>query len=726
MKKRILSLLMACVMLALTVSAVLPTVAADGVPANLYTDTFNSETDVEYSGNTQIMPNATDIPFLFTWFDAAGEPVPARNVLTDDCYATYNKVLIDAGVFSPDEPFSDILAKYRAHLETYGKLTFKGNWQMVMMRYDGRHAGTMQKLSRTFLSSYGNIHGVIQKNGLPTTNECWDQFDVWPEEVQASLMKTLFETFGSLYVDPGSDGKLMFSEIKNIYANTVIAAYQAHNATTGSGGNTSQEYETGKSGILFAYPNKTSATANLYTVPENVVGEAFMSIDTITRTKFDAYTNDGKICMLHNGQIVWPADADFTNKTTWFDLKLSTAEDHGLAALNEALADVKMNVKTGDQIALCVTRVDGAIAVNLVPTMNVDKECIITFVDRSGNRICVDGGKVGTPFPKAPYAADEAGYEIDGTAAAELPATITGDMTVKYLGDPVITDAEIARVDIDAAADFALNLFLTPDPYATKVGVLGEDDEVIWGEKQADGTFLVTVPNLAAKDMDEEKIIIPVQEFNDAGGRNYDGAELAVVPTEVLSEYADRDVSDAEKAVAAAALDYVAAAKAYFYGEALEADVAARLAEQDAAIATLESNVSLSDKDEYAVTGVTLVLRGQLMFKVRVALSEMNFIDEEALDYVIAVEHDGSESEYEGFVYTEGDEELSMVMTVCGVAASDFADTFKFTVKDGSFAVSQTFSYSVNDYIARTFDANAPEADLLRAIYALGAAANVA
>ena len=722
MKKRILSLMMACVMLALSVSAILPTVAADGAPANLYTDTFNSETDVEYSGNTQVMPKATDIPFLFTWFDAAGEPVPAKTVLTDDCYATYNQVLIDAGVFSPDEPFSDILAKYRAHLETYGKLTFKGNWQMVMMRYDGRHAGTIQKLSRTFLSSYGNIHGVIQKNGLPTTNECWDQFDIWPEEVQASLMKTMFETFGSMYVDPGEDGKLKFTEIKNIYASTVIAAYQAHNATTGSGANTSQEYGTGKSGILFAYPNKTSATAYLYTVPENVVGEAYMSIDAITRTKFDAYTNDGKICMLHNGKIVWPADADFTNKATWFDLKVATAADHGLSELNAALEGVKINVKTGDQVALCLTRMDGAIAVNLVPTMNIDKECIVQFVDRSGNVLSIGGGKTGTPFPKAPYAADEAGFEIDGTAVTELPATITGDMVVKYLGDPVVTDAEIARVDIAVADDFALKLFLSPDAYAKNVGVLGEDDEVIWGEKQADGTFLVSVPNLAAKDMDEEKIIIPVQEFDD--GRTYDGMELSVVPTEVLAEYADRDVSDAEKAVAAAALDYVAAAKAYFYGDALEADVAARLAEQDAAIAALESNVSLADKEEYTVTGVTLVLRGQLMFKVRVALSEMNFIDEEALDYVIAVEHDGSENEYEGFVYTEGDEELSMVMTVCGVAASDFDDTFKFTVKDGSFAVSQTFSYSVNDYIARTFDASADEADLLRAIYALGVAAN--
>ena len=66
-----------------------------------------------------------------------------------------------------------------------------------------------------------------------------------------------------------------------------------------------------------------------------------------------------------------------------------------------------------------------------------------------------------------------------------------------------------------------------------------------------------------------------------------------------------------------------------------------------------------------------------------------------------------------------------MTMTLGKVMPTDFDEEYKITVKDAaSFAVSETFSYSVNDYIARTFDAAAPEADLLRAIYALGVAAN--
>ncbi|MBQ8174887.1 MAG: hypothetical protein IJ009_05730 [Clostridia bacterium] len=726
MKKRILAMLLACVMLALAIPAVLPVTAAE---ANLFSETFDGAKDVEYSKNTRLIPNPTDIPFLFVWYNADGTPVPKKTVLTDDCYAVYNPVLIDAGVFSADEDFSTILEKYREHLNEYGQLSFAGNWSMVNMRFDGTRIGQINELTRAFMSQYGNIYGVYNRNGVGTTNECWEQFWVLPHAVRDALTKAMFEDYAPVYVEPGDDGKILYAEIKTTYASVVVPAYQTRHSELGSGANVLTDGTTGETGVLFAMPCPKSSTAYMYTVPELVVGEAVVSIDSITYSTLGAYTNAGKICLVYNkndGQVndtlaVWPEGAEFADPTTWADL--DPADPDAASKITESLENVKLSVSAGDQISLCVNRSGSSIAVNIQPTITIDKECIVQFQDQDGNLLSTGGGKVGMPFPQAPYAAGEGGYLIDGVAATELPDTITGDMIVKYVGDVTVVDAVINRVSISVADSFALNVYFDADPYATKVGILDDEGEEVWADKQDDGSFKLSLPNLHAKDMDQEVVILTVQEFAD--GRQYDAAfEEEIVPTEVLASYADSDASDAEKALAVAALDYVAAAKAYFYGDVLESDVQARLATQDAAIAAIESNVKLADKNEYCINGVTLVLRDQVAFKVRVTLSEMNFIDEEALDYLISVEQGGTETEYEGFVYTEGDEELSMVMTLGGIAAADFDSVHKLTVKDGSFTVSDAFSYSVNDYIARTFDANAKEADLLRAIYALGVAAN--
>ena len=712
MKKRILAMLLACVMLALAIPAVLPVTAAE---ETLYADTFDEATEVEFSRDTREIPEPTDIPFLFVWYDASGNPLPKSTTVTDDCYAVYNPVLIEEGVFSADEDFYVILEKYRAHLEEYGQLTFNGDWSVVNLRYDGTRLGQINELTRVFINNRGNLYGLFRDG---TTAPCWDQNWIFPKQVRTDWEKQMFETFLPSYVDPGSDGKIFFSEIKYTYASTVLPAFQSQHSELGSGAQTID-------GVVYAVPSPKSSTAYLYTVPENVKGEAYLTIDSISASKFAVYSNPGKICMVlinaEGCQAVWPAGADFATLSSWADinpLDPTTAD-----TLNATLKDVKMNLLPGDKVALCVGRPGSTIAVNIKPTIHVDKEMVVTFQDKDGNVLSSGMGKVGAAFPKAPYAADEAGYLIDGVAAAELPETITKDMTVQYAGDVVVEDAVIDSVGVAVASNFGLNVFLEADPYATKVGILNDEGEEVWAELQADGKYKLVLPNLNAKDMDQTVTILTVQEFAD--GRQYDAAfEEEIVPTEVLASYADSDATDAEKALAVAALDYVAAAKAYFYGDALEDAVKARLAAQDAAIAAIESNVALADKEEYTVTGVTLVLKDQVCLKVRVALSEMNFIDEEALDYLVAVEVSGSESEYEGFVYTEGDDELSMVMTLGGTAAADFDAVQKITVKDSTFIVSEIFKYSVNDYIARTFDANAKQADLLRAIYALGVAAN--
>lgn len=722
MKKRMLALLLACVMVLLAVPAVLPIAAAE---ANLFSESFREATDVEFSGDTRVMPEPTDIPFLFEWFNADDTPMTKNTVVADDCYAKYNQVLIDAGVFSPDEPFSVILEKYRAHLDTYGNLTFKGNWEMVNLRFDGTRLGMTTSLTRAFMNQRGSIYGLYYDRNRPQnpikTAECWEQFVLYPTVVRDSLMTQMFESMVPAYVEPGTDGKILFAEIKSVYPSI---HGQTYGTTEWSSGANTQD------GTIYAYPSTKSSTAYMYTVPDMVVGEAKVTIDAIEFcTKYsNAYANPGKICLVYNKNdgkdtdtvAVWPEGADFANTTTWLDISRDTTA----AELNETLKDVVLNVSPGDKIGIAVHRSGGAIAVKVEPTITIDKECVVQFQDESGNPISSGGGKVGQPFPKAPYAAGEGGYLINDVPASELPETITGDMVVKYVGDVVVTDAVVEAVSISVSSDFAINIFFKPDPYATKVGVLDEDGEAIWGTQQADGNFKISVPNLSAKDMDQMIVLQTVQEFID--GRQYDGSEdVEIVPTEVLAAYADSEATAAQKAVAAAALDYAAAAKAYFYGEVLDAEVEARLAAQDEAIAAIESNVKYADKKEYCINGVALVLRDQVAFKIRVSLSEITFLDEEALDYTVVVEQGGVEVVYDhGFEFTPEDEGLMMAITLGGIAAADFDATFKITITDVGYPVSETFEYSVNDYIARRFDANRADANVIRAIYALGVAAN--
>ena len=721
MSKRVLSLILACVMLVLAIPALALPVFAEG--ADVLVESFDQETDITVSEDARSSPIGK-ILHLYKWYNAAGEPLADsgdRLALVDTDYAVYNPALIERGIISATDDYDTVLEKYYNYLQGAARFTYKGNWQMGAYQADGSYAASEQ---RVFTYSQFWYAASTHSGGLGKPTNSWEvQFGTSLENATKYLDS--FIAMGADAVQPGEDGKIYFSEIAEIYASAdanKIVQNAVYQWDKNAGAVSFQKNKPGSDVKLMALRPTSGATkacgAYNYTVPAGVVGTAKLSI-----LGFADY-NEGagaKFAIALNGEVVWPEGAVMGDFSGWFHY----AGDGKIKGLSDAIADFSIDVAAGDNLAICMARAtDSGPIVDMQPQVSIERKYEITYLDEEGEALSHYVCALGDALPKAPFAAAAEGWIINGEAATELPATVEDNLEIQYAGAPVIVDTAVEAVSISVSSNFAINVYLKADEYAQRAGLADDDGNEYWGEKQADGTYKVTMPGFLAKEMDRELNLWLFQEFD--GENAHDSAEpYLLVPTDVLSAYADSDASAAEKAVAAAALDYVAAAKAYFAGEALDAEVAARLAEQDAAIAAIESDVAIADGEDYFVNGMTLVLKDQVMFKIRVASTMYDPMGAETLDFVVAVEGKGTENEYSGFVYTEGSEEYDITMTLGAVAAADFGESFKFTVKDAAgFTVAETFEYSVNDYIARTFDAAAREADLLRAIYALGAAAN--
>lgn len=724
MSKRVLSLFLACVMLVLAVPVLaLPAFAEE---SDLFVESFDQETDITVSEDARSSPIGK-IHHLYTWYDANGTPLAtsgdARRALIDTDYATYTPALIERGIISADDDYNTVLEKYYNYLLNAARFTYAGNWAIGAYQADGSYAKTEQRVFTYHQFWYGaSTHS--DNTGKPTNS--WEvQFGTSLENATKYLDS--FIAMGAEAVQPGEDGKIFFSEIAEIYSNQATANKIVQNAVyqwdKHAGAASFQKNKPGSEVKLIALrptsakTNKACAAYN-YVVPAGVVGTARLAILGFA----DYQATPAKFAIALNGEVVWPAGAVMGDATDWW----SYAGDGNIKGFTDALADFSIDVVAGDNLAICVSRDvaqgDSGPILDMQPEISIERKYVVEFQDADGENLTSHVVAKNAAMPKAPFAAAAEGWIINDQAAAELPETVTDNLVIKYAGEPNIFVPEVKQVNVRAGKDFGIEVYFNVDSYAKRAGIATDDGDEYWGELQADGSYKVVMPGFTAKEMDRELGLWIFQEFENANTRGDDGY-YALIPTEVLAEYADRDVSAAEKAVAAAALDYIAAAKAYFAGEALDAEVAARLAAQDDAIAALESEVELADSEEYAVNGMVLVLKDQVYFKIRVASSMYDPMGAETLDFVVAVEGKGTETEYSGFVYTEGGEEYDITMTLGAVSANDYDETFKFTVKDGSIAVSEVFEYSVNDYIARTFDAAAPEANLLRAIYALGVAA---
>ena len=696
MKKRLLSLSLAIVMLVLAIPGI--ALSAFATEAFVGVDSKWEETGA-VRADTRLATDSEMIRF-FQWYKGGEDKALAINTELDaTCVAKINPALIAEGIFTAEDTLTAAYAKFCAYLKQMNLITpTNSDWQFGNVKQAGTftefkyyahyHNSTLLLADTKVRSGDGNAYFAPEAD-----------FDKMMKDIMTYLLgkSVLVDAAGTPVTSQTAD-TVKVKDLKVTWSAEVAAVPKYTNLTNGT---TALGFVSGRS---FAGYNNNDQAGYRYTAPKD--GQLVMKMDSINS----------------DGTYKWNI---MVNDEFRYESWQSGADD-STAEINAALAELGiMTVKAGDTITIVFER-DGGKHFTPAFTATLAAKSIVRFLDKNGEEIIFYAVDPDTALPAAPYAAAAEGWIINGEPAATLPATVTGDMNIQYAGDFGITDVAVKSAGISVSSDFAVNLYLQADPYAVKAGVADDYGKEYWGEKQADGTFKVTVPGVAAKNMGKTVSLCLFQEF--VGGDSVDVKELyTLVPTEILAAYADSDATAKEKAIAAAALDYAAAADAYFNGTALGADVKASLAAQDAAIAALSSDVERADNGEYVVDGVTLVLRDQVALKIRVMSATYTPLDADALGFTVSLEANGTSNDYTGFVYTEGDEGYSVTMTLGGIAPGNFDVAHAITVKDAaSFPVSETFEYSVYDYIARTFDADAPEADLLRAIYALGVAANVA
>jgi hypothetical protein len=381
-----------------------------------------------------------------------------------------------------------------------------------------------------------------------------------------------------------------------------------------------------------------------------------------------------------------------------------------------------MDVRAGDTIDILLARDgSGKVSLDIKPTVSIEKKYLVAYKDQNDKLIFDTLVLPGGDMPTAPVASKN-GFFINGAteAVSDLPATVNGNMTVKYAGEFDIAEVTVEKSNVAVSTDFKVTLYLKADPSAVTVGYATDEGEEVIGVLGEDGLYKVTIPGIAAKDLDTDINLYLFQEF--AGGVAATNEEAYVLnPLNLLKTYTTDEAYADVKPLAEAAIDYAAAAKAYFNGEELDAETAARLAGFDDEIAALSKEIDVSGSGVYNIARATLVLTNKVAIKIGVETEDCVTLEDSDLAMTVRV----GDEEYTGFTIQQGSEYVAMVITLGGVGAADFDEVQEITIIDGMKRKSGTLSYSVNTYIARTFEGGAGVTDnLLRALYALGAAAN--
>ncbi|MBQ8858369.1 MAG: hypothetical protein IJ012_01100 [Clostridia bacterium] len=709
MSKKILSLFLALTMLVLAVPVL--ALAATAEDANILTETWDGGATTTFTADSR--KDSSNILTFYQWYKADGTPLAhwtTNDVAIDeDIYATVNPALIAAGHVKADATYEEQVAQYKEYLATCGLITYAGNWS-VGTYVDGNY----EQIDRRLLifqaaSMYGvrrNSKGVLVLNRTPFNSSYLGT---------ASAAKKYFDEYfenALTFVQPGEDGKLYFTEIKDVFE---TSGGDTWGWTKGEGvvqysGNS--VLENGDPAFNLRVPNTggsngLNGVAFGYTVPAGVFGTAKISIESIKC--YSAETGPAYFAIAVNDKGVWPAGVEIANTATYASLS-----EGDTAKLNEQLASLTFDVQAGDVVSLVLVR-NNKITVDMRPTITIDKKCAVEVQDKDGNVLLTEVVEPGAAFPALPYASEN-GFYVNGATepVTELPATVTENLTVKYAGDFKIDEITLAKTDLRFGKGLSIDLYLKADAYAVEAGVATEDGTELRATKQEDGSFKITLTDIPVLEMGEDITVFPFQDFAD--GNSVPGTELTVNPVALLGA-----PEAGEEAICTAMLDYVAAAEAYFNGTTLDAEVEARLAAQDAAIEALAKDITKEGEGDFTVARATLVLKDTVALKIGVEMTELTELTDN--DLALTVMMDGEE--ISGFKMQQGSGKTAMVITLNSVKLSDFDKAIEIVVMDGFDEISDTLTYSVNTYIARTFEGGEGETDnLLRALYALGVAAN--
>ncbi len=707
MRKRYLSFLLALVMIVVA----LPGLSIPAFAVSLTQDVWNGGDGVRATlGNRG---GAFSVLGFYQWYAPDDTPLREQNIEdafslpSEGYYAKINPSLFLFGILDEDATYEEQLAQYRKYVEGAGQVTYPANWAIDVVDLQ---TGNREKIDRLAMFHASSIYGI----GASTDPDrammrYWQAGIMGTTSVVEAHLESYFAAALSSSVKPDAEGK--------IYAKDLSGAWDSGKLLTEDWSSDAAVLVTGNkladgNQTMFVAPHTGMGgiVAYSYTVPSHLHGNAALTLESLV---FETGSSVKLAVLLNGKEVVYPAEAERTDPTTW---KTVTAAD--VPELKAELAAIGgVAVREGDVISFSLSRVENdPCVVDMRPSVEIDKMCLVTFFDQMGNEVYSELVEPGSPAPQPPIASQNGFYINFGfEPVATLPDRVTEDLIVQYAGDFEIQPIMFAGARMTISQDFSITLHLAGDPHAIGMGILGEHGETIPAEKMENGAYKLCFTDIAVKDLGKVIELPLYQEF--IGGRKIAEKEVcSITPLEILQIY-EEEVPEA-KEIARAALDYYAAANAYFNGGELEAEIAARLALQDAAIAALSKDVPLTGDGDYTIRAATLVLKEQVSIKIAVALTDGGALTEE--DLAIAVRVNGVE--YTGFSMQAGSNGV-MVLTLPGVAPVAFGDALEIAVTKNGEAVSQTLSYSVNSYIARTFEGGEGETDdLLRALYAFGVA----
>lgn len=210
----------------------------------------------------------------------------------------------------------------------------------------------------------------------------------------------------------------------------------------------------------------TANTVYAYTYVAPYTGTLDLSFAAVS-----AKENLARICICINGSVVWPENATLSNPNTWYGKDVDLDAEGALATLNEALASVHPYVLEGEQVQFCVTKTSWASSATYSNglvfdpklTLTVDtttgKMYSVVYTDANGLPLTRTLVEPGAALPAAPAGSLAQGYDINGDGEIDtLPATVTGNLVLKAIGDLSAADSlKASKPTWDATNDVTFN-----------------------------------------------------------------------------------------------------------------------------------------------------------------------------------------------------------------------------------------------------------------------------
>ena len=318
-----------------------------------------------------------------------------------------------------------------------------------------------------------------------------------------------------------------------------------------------------------------------------------------------------------------------------------------------------------------------------------------TFVSHSAEKL---QAKVSFPQNVEVKAGDVVSFLVGGDRTSAWGTNAAPYVTYTSVGT---AHAVVNAASVGITGNFAVNLFVAADESATEAGVV-VDGKTYAGAKQSDGRYKVTLPGIAAKDMDTE---ILYQPYEVVGGKQVLNFLRRTRLTTLFSAYAE---IDSTKEIANTALAYHKWAS-YYFGKttaspAAVADVTMPLA--------VDYEAKLSGVTEGAgmnFYGATLLLQDKINIKLFLKTKDGADISKETLQtYRMKItKTDGTvvkELGNESIAYETGSRD-TVVVTATALPATYYGEMLCFTLTDGEGnAVSPTLHYGVMTYVARQYN----------------------